>query len=108
MGRSRQMVLTKRLDEDAPAGELAPLGSLDEVLEVFSRFNTSEDGSPRRSGMVVLHGPGMIVEIPTFSDTINQAMVTLKDDDYAFTVLWRLCRSAGWKMTDPETGQSFG
>lgn len=84
------------------------MGSLADVLGRFARFNTAEDGSPRRGGMVVLHGPGFVVEIPTFADTISQAMVTLKDEDYAFVVLWRLCRDAGWRMTDPETGQTFG
>ncbi len=102
----RQVVLTRATDEDSV--ELPALGSLEEVLEAFAKYNTAEDGSPRRNGMVVLHGPGMVVEIPTFGETINQAMVTLKEQDYAFMVLWRLCKASAWRITDPESGQVFG
>ncbi len=102
----RQLVLTRVGEEDSV--ELPPMGTLEGVLESFAQYNTAEDGSPRRNGMVVLHGPGMVVEIATFGETINQAMVTMKEEDYAFMVLWRLCKATAWRMTDPETGQAFG
>ena len=91
MGHSRQLVLTRRGEDPV---ELEPMGTLDEVLDRFARFNTAEDGSPRRNTMVILHGPGMVVEVPTFADTITQALVTMKDEDYAFIVLWRLSKAA--------------
>jgi hypothetical protein len=91
-------------------GPAKPLGTLREVCERFSRYNTAPDGGKRSAsaGTEVLHGPGMIVEVPTSTDTISQAMVTMLDDDIAWPVLLRLCRNLQWKMVDLESGRSFG
>jgi predicted dinucleotide-binding enzyme len=56
----------------------------------------------------LLHGPGMIVELATAQDPVQQAMVTVTDDDIAWPVLSRLCKAVGWKMVDVETGRMFG
>jgi len=114
MARHRQLVLMKPApsDEGVVSAELASLGSMAEVLVVFGAFNTAGDGaSTGANGMALLFGPGMIVEVPEPADRdagVCQAMVTVKDEDLAWSVLWRLCRKHGWKMMDPETGQSFG
>lgn len=114
MARDRQLVLMKPepSEDGVVTAELADLGSLEDVLGVFAAFNTAGDGtSAGPSGGALLYGPGMIVEIPQPSDNgagVRQAMVTVKDEDLAWSVLWRLCRKHGWKMVDPETGQSFG
>lgn len=111
MPRNRQLVLMNPSEspEGVVTGELRPLGSLAEVQSGLARFNTASDGSERPgSTMVVLHGPGIVVELPKGVDPVMQLMVTLKDDDLAFVVLWRLCRRFGWKMMDAETGQTFG
>lgn len=109
MARNRQLVLSLPAEGGQKVtGELQSMGTIEEVKETFSRFNTAEDGSPSRTGMVILYGPGYVVEIPAFGEEVRQAMVTVKDEDIAFPVLWRLCKKCGWKMMDPETGQSFG
>jgi len=96
-------------DAGIATGELKPLGTLAHVEDVLARFNTAPDGSERRqTGTAILHGPGIVVEIPTGLDRVNQIMVSINDEELAFTVLWRLCKEQGWKLIDAETGQKFG
>ncbi len=87
-----------------------PLGSRQEVRDALSRFNTGVDGSPPKptAGTELLHGPGMLVELPTTTDAVVQAMVTMTDDDIAWPVLMRICQQLKWKMVDLESGRSFG
>lgn len=113
MARHRQLVLLKPAPspDGTVVADLDDLGTMGEVLAVFAAFNTSADGSGAGpSGSALLYGPGMVVEIPTppDRDPVRQAMITVKDEDLAWSVLWRLCRKHGWKMMDTETGQSFG
>ncbi len=92
-----------------PGGAMTPLGTLREVRERLAGFNTSMDGSPPRGmGTELLHGPGLIVEIATSLDPVSQAIVTINDEDIAMAVLFRMCKSQGWKMMDMETGRTFG
>ena len=101
----RQLVLTSG---DGASPE-ASLGSLREVLSAVARFNTAPDGSARPGApTAILHGPGLVMEVPTAMDEIRQALVTLIDEDIAWPVLTRLCRALSWRMMDPETGRSFG
>lgn len=125
MARKRQLVLMKGnltpLDKlqtgpvsnssnSAGPSATGPLGSVKEVRESLARFNTASDGAARSAslGTELLHGPGMIVELATAQDPVQQAMVTVTDDDIAWPVLSRLCKAAGWKMVDVETGRMFG
>lgn len=90
-----------------------PLGSVREVVGAFSTYNISPDGSGAEGmgeaiGVGFLHGPGLIVEMPTSIDEVNQVIVTITDEDFAWAVLMRLCRQLRWKMVDPESGRSFG
>lgn len=93
-----------------PDGSHGPMGTAAEVREVLARYNTAPDGSPRSAslGTEVLHGPGLIVELPTNQDEVSQALVTVLDDDIAWPVLSRVCKAAGWRMMDVETGRVFG
>jgi hypothetical protein len=110
------MVLLKQAGESdgsASSGGLSPLGSVREVVDLLSCFNTAPDspGAASRaeaSGVAVLYGPGLIVELPTGVDEVSQAMVTVTDEDFAWPVLWRLCSQNGWRMMDPDTGRTFG
>jgi hypothetical protein len=103
----RQVVLMKSVAKGEPP---APLGSHTAVKEALARYNTAVDGSVRSktAGTEVLHGPGMMVEIPTTTDSVSQAMVTMTDDEIAWPVLERACRALKWKLVDLETGRSFG
>lgn len=91
-------------------GVVSPMGTPKEVASRLADFNTAPDGSGAggSSGMIVLHGPGMVVEYPTGLEEVNQAMVTLVDDSIAWPVLMRLCKKLGWCMMDMETGRKFG
>ncbi len=99
----------KRLIVLAAAKADGTLGSLSEVRAVLARHNTAEDGSARTAlGTDLLHGPGMMVELPNAAENVNQAMVTMIDDEIALPVLLRICRANRWKMVDLETGRAFG
>lgn len=101
--KKRQLILQHPPDEE---GAVA-LGSRKEVCATLARFNTAPDGSPETGGTVILHGPGLVLEIATTQREIQQAIVTLTDDEIAFPVLMRLCKSQGWSMIDLESGMSF-
>ncbi len=115
MARKRQVILLK-IGERESAGEtpeMSPLGTVAELVETLARYNIAPDGSGQQGmgealGMAVLHGPGMVVEIPTGGDEVAQVMVTLTDEDFAWAVLIRLCKIEHWKMLDPESGRTFG
>ena len=109
MARKRQLALFFPTNaEDVHAG-VVPLGSEGEFIAALAPFNTAPDGAPQRQvGMHVLHGPGIVIEYPDNQDEINQAMLTVIDQDVAWPVLVRICRTLGWKMQDIESGQVFG
>ena len=105
MAKSRQLVLMK--PAKSPGASPTPLGSLRALREAFAPYNTAPDGSPSSSGTELLHGPGLVVEIPTGLPEINQAMLTVTDDDIAWPVLSRACRLQGWTLVDIESGRTF-
>jgi hypothetical protein len=49
-----------------------------------------------------------VIELPTSVDPVTQGMVSVNDEDVALPVLFRICRTLKWRMTDLETGMSFG
>jgi hypothetical protein len=103
------LVLFRLEDPAKPTGGFAPLGSEREFVALLEPFNTGPDGSPRRTGGTeVLHGPGIVVEYATTQENIAQAIVTVVDQDVAWPVLSRICRTLGWKLQDMESGQTFG
>ena len=103
--RKRQLVLTG----SDPGSGLEPLGTFKEVASYLGDFNTATDGSPDKgTGMRLFFGPGFVIELPTSGDKIVQGMVSLNDEDIALPVLFRMCRKLGWRMTDMESGRTFG
>ena len=117
MPRDRSILLVKILapdegdEEAAPAGgpaDLISLGSMRDVRELLGQFNLAEDGSPEGAG--VLYGPGLTAQLPMLGpdDPVMQIMVTMNEEDMAWCVLPRVCRTLGWKMMDPRTGRTFG
>lgn len=107
MAKKRQLVLTK---PPATKGDptVVPLGPRKDVVATLANYNTAPDGSKRATGMEVLWGPGMVMEFPAAADEVNQAMVSVTDDDIAWPVLQRLCKATGWMLVDLESGRSFG
>ena len=104
MSRARQLILMLPGENGAPR----PLGRKSAVLETLRPFNIGQDGS--QEGFSSAHGPGVRLEFPFVDekDPVNQIMVTLLEEDFAWPVLMRLSKELGWKMVDPETGRSFG
>ncbi|MEO1009371.1 MAG: hypothetical protein AAFX79_12480 [Planctomycetota bacterium] len=105
MGR-RQIVIVS----SSPADEgLPPLGTVDEVTEALAEYNTAPDGSAGEgAGTHLLHGPGLVVEIPRNIDRVTQGLVTLIDEDIAWPVLMKVIKALPWKLLDLETGRSLG
>ncbi|SRR5690606_10308942 len=94
--------------EDPSAGQ-GVLGSVRDLLAKLAPFNTAPDGAPRGAvGTDVLYGPGFVVEYRSGDDEIRNAMLTVNDEDCAWPVLQRLCKTYGWKLQDLESGQVFG
>jgi len=110
---TRSLILI-RPDPEASRGgaeppALAPLGSLEEVVDALGRFNTAGDGSEGQNlGTLFLYGPGLVAEIPAGLDSVSQVLVSVHDDEIAWPVLSRLCKARSWKMMDPVTGRTFG
>ena len=97
---SKQFILVN------PAG--GALGTKAEVLEILARFNTAPDGS--KEAMGVAFGPGLHVELPWIDDQdpLQQAAVTVVDQEAAWQVISRLLKEVDWRLMDLDTGQIFG
>jgi len=103
--KSRMMVLSSKPE---PGDEPSPLGTLDEIKDLLSAFNTASDGSTNGSlGLERLYGPGFVIDMPTSMDTPMQVMASINDAEIAWPVLSRICRRLGWSLTDAESGQTF-
>jgi hypothetical protein len=99
------MVLMKASDKPGASG--GPLGSSRVIKDALALFNTAVDGGPGNGSTEVLHGPGLFLEMPMNQPEIQQAMITVTDDDIAWPVLSKACRKLGWTMVDLETGRAF-
>lgn len=101
----RSMVLTGK----GPGGRAVPLGERKDVLKHLAAANTAPDGGPPRTvGMETLYGPGMVLEFPSTTGEIQQAMVTMNEEDIAWAVLQNLCKRHAWMLMDLESGRTFG
>lgn len=106
MARKKRQLVMMGPDRNGSAGAL---GARREVRETFARFNTAPDGSNKDSmGLERLHGPGMVVEIATSVDPVTQAVASINDEDIALPVLFKLCKTTGWRLMDMESGRIFG
>ena len=90
-------------------GAAEPLGTRKELLQTLSCFNTGPDGgAPSTGGTEFLYGPGMVIEVPTTTDQVTQAIASISDEDIALPVLMKLCKQLQWRMMDIESGRMFG
>lgn len=114
MSRSRQVLLVKVLkleDEEVPSIlNSVPLGPYRQVAAELANFNTFPDGSSSIDAFGVLYGPGFHVQMPMIgpNDPVTQVIVSMQEEDIAWPVLTRICRTLGWKMMDPQSGRTFG
>ena len=75
---------------------------------MLATVNTSPDGSDDPGGTVA-YGPGITIEFPMVDDKdeVFQALVSITDEDIAWSVLSRICQRHGWALMDPDSGRTF-
>jgi hypothetical protein len=98
---TQQFVILSR--EEPTADGMAPLGSRCEILEQLSRFNTAPENSESDD---VLYGPGIRIELPP-GDPVTQLLMTLVEEQIAWTVIMRMAKGMQWKLLDPATGREL-
>ena len=112
MAKRRQLALNKFEDQDDPLSPTVSLGSVDEFVRAIEPFNTRTDREVAckndGSGSIVFYGPGLVLEIIPMDGQVRQALVYCQNQDFAFPVLYRMCKANGWKLQDIDTGQMFG
>ena len=91
------------------AGSPLPLGTRKEVTAKLCCFNTGPDGAgPSSTGTEFLYGPGMVIEVPTTTDQVTQAIASISDEEIALPVLMKMCKTLQWRLMDIESGRMFG
>lgn len=85
--------------EDA-GDALAPRSDL---LEQLAGLNTS----PERAGDDVLYGPGIRIDLPPEQDPVRQMLLTVVDEDIAFSVIRRILGRFAWRILDPISGMEW-
>ena len=109
MAKRRQLALIKLEDPEDRFSTTVPMGSKAEFEDALEPFNIGTDGGTgKNTGSVTYYGPGLIIEIVPMDDVVRQALVYCQNEDFAFPVLYRLCKANRWKLQDMESGQMFG
>jgi len=105
LASGRQLILLNSPKENETASSLGIKHDLLRALEVL---NTSPDGTTETGGTVA-YGPGITVEFPMVDDKdeVFQALISITDDDIAWSVLGRMCQRHGWALMDPDSGRTF-
>lgn len=55
----------------------------------------------------MLYGPGIELELPPEQDPVLQMLLTVSDEDIAWSVILRLAREMQWKILDPSNGREL-
>ncbi|MCA9284737.1 MAG: hypothetical protein KDA22_05965 [Phycisphaerales bacterium] len=96
-----QLVILSR--NPGKPGELGPIATRAELLRSLAVRNTA----PERSGDDLLYGPGIEIQLAPGQDPVTQMLLTITDEDIAWTVILRLARELQWKLFDPYTGREL-
>lgn len=97
----RQLVILAREDPDRDGP--APIARRARILEDLAALNTG----PESPGGDVLYGPGIQIELPPDQDPVQQMLLTVVDEDIAWSVIRRLLRTFPWRMQDPISGMEW-
>ncbi|MSR33413.1 MAG: hypothetical protein EXS12_01200 [Phycisphaerales bacterium] len=97
----RQFVILSRTNNKD--GTLGAIGSRADVVKSLSLRNTCAD----IEGGQVLYGPGVNIELTPDQDPVLQMLLTITDDDIAWTVIMKLAKDLQWKVLDPTSGREF-
>lgn len=112
VARRRQLALIKLEDANDRLSPTVPLGNEAEFREAVAPFNTATDrlgqNGTHSAGSITFYGPGLAIEVVPVDGKVRQALVYCQDEDFAWPVLYRMCKGNGWKLQDMETGQMFG
>jgi len=74
-----------------------------ELVDRLAVFNTS----PETTGGDVLYGPGIRIDLPPEQDPVNQMLLTVVDEDIAFSVIRRILGEFPWRILDPISGMEW-
>lgn len=88
---------------DGSGGAPAPIASRSQILADLEPLNTA----PEAPGGDCLYGPGIRIDLPPGQDPITQMLLTIVDDDIAWSVIRRLLRTFPWRMQDPISGMEW-
>jgi len=97
----RQLVITGPASDESD--DAPTLGTRREVLKTLSGFNTWPDVE----GGEFLYGPGLTMQMTPGAEELNQMLVAVLDEDIAWAVLTRLCRTTHWQLLDLDSGRSL-
>ncbi len=97
----RELVILARRsgEENGPT----PIAARARILEQLEALNTS----PEVRDGDVLYGPGIRIDLPPGQDPISQMLLTVVDDDIAWSVIRRLLKTFPWRLLDPITGMEW-
>jgi len=96
-----QLVILAR--QAGKSGELAPIAPRSEIIRQLADRNTG----PERTGDDVLYGPGIEIHLAPGQDPITQMLLSVTDEDIAWTVILRLARDLHWRIFDPYSGREL-
>ncbi|MGA1017851.1 MAG: hypothetical protein ACO3YY_07705, partial [Phycisphaerales bacterium] len=60
-----------------------------------------------RPGEDVLYGPGIRIDLPPDQDPVRQMLLTVVDDDIAFSVIRRILSRFAWRILAPISGMEW-
>ncbi len=98
---SRQFVIVSR--EQSSNGEMAPIGSRQEIVQKLREFNTGPDHENGET----LYGPGICIDLPPDQDPVTQMLLYLNEEEIAWPVIMRLGKAMHWKLLDMATGREL-
>ena len=104
MSATQFVILSK---QDATGQGLAPLGSRATLIRELAHYNTAPE---RPDDADMLYGPGIQLEFPPGAPgqgDVNQALLTVVEEEIAWLVIMRLAKAFNWKIVDTSSGREL-
>ena len=98
---ARELVILAPRDGSGSAP--APIAPRSQILADLEALNTA----PEAPDGDCLYGPGIRIDLPPGQDPVTQMLLTIVDDDIAWSVIRRLLRTFPWRMQDPISGMEW-
>ena len=100
MSQCQYVILSRTNNKD---GTLGAIGSRADVVKSLALRNTAAECE----GGEIMYGPGVNIELPPNQDPVLQMLLSITDDDIAWTVIMKLAKDLQWKILDPASGREF-